>query len=87
MDLTTWDAQYYRPGWWTRTKLRLGAEPRRCEPCRCNFASFRPQKTSYKRAKAVVRKIDVRRKITEEYELPEFDPTDRLFPQKENGSK
>jgi len=41
-DLSTWSEQYYRPPFWTRIRLRLGATPYRCAPCRCNFASFRP---------------------------------------------
>jgi hypothetical protein len=32
---------------WTRLLLRLGASPRRCPVCRCNFASFKPQKEDF----------------------------------------
>ena len=39
-ELSTWSEQYYNPTWSTRTMLRVGATPYRCEFCRCNFASF-----------------------------------------------
>jgi hypothetical protein len=40
-ELTTWNRHDYRPPCWTLIKLRLGAAPHRCAPCRCNFASFK----------------------------------------------
>lgn len=43
-DLSTWSEHYYRPPFWTRFLLRIGATPWRCAACRCNFASFRPCK-------------------------------------------
>jgi hypothetical protein len=43
-ELTKWTASYYNPPRWTRFLLRMGASPRRCPACRCNFASFKPQK-------------------------------------------
>jgi hypothetical protein len=46
-ELTKWTAQYYSPTRWTRFLLRIGASPRRCPACRCNFASFRPQKKDF----------------------------------------
>ena len=49
MDLATWQPAHYRPGLWVTTKLRLGANPWRCESCRANFASFRPRKWTYAR--------------------------------------
>lgn len=88
-DLNTWDARHYKAGWWTRWKLSLGAKQVRCEACRCNFASFRPRRTWYRRPKPsaalAARLGKVRESI--DYELPEFDSDDRFFPQKENGSK
>ena len=46
-DLTKWTIRYYKPPRWTRFLLRLGASPRRCPVCRCNFASFKPQKGNF----------------------------------------
>ena len=46
-ELTKWTAQYYHPSRWTRFLLRVGASPRRCPVCRCNFASFKPQKETF----------------------------------------
>jgi len=46
-ELTKWTAQYYSPTRWTRLLLKMGASPRRCPACRCNFASFRPQKEDF----------------------------------------
>ena len=43
-ELTKWTAHYYRPPGWTRFLLRLGATPLRCPACRCNFATFKPQR-------------------------------------------
>lgn len=49
LDLTTWDPKFYRPSLMTRMKLEMGANRWRCEPCRTNFASFRPRKEKYAR--------------------------------------
>jgi hypothetical protein len=46
-ELTKWTIHRYNPPRWTRFLLRLGAAPRRCPACRCNFASFKPQKESF----------------------------------------
>jgi hypothetical protein len=46
-ELTKWTMQYYSPPRWTVFLLRIGASPRRCPACRCNFASFKPQKESF----------------------------------------
>ena len=46
-DLAMWDPKYYRTSLKTRLKLWFGANRWRCEPCRCNFASFRPRKQNY----------------------------------------
>jgi endogenous inhibitor of DNA gyrase (YacG/DUF329 family) len=44
VDLTGWKLENYRvPSLW-KFWLALGAQPRRCEPCRCIFLSFRPRK-------------------------------------------
>jgi hypothetical protein len=43
MDLTRWNLEHYIVPFWTKFKLNLGAQPFRCETCRCNFASFRPR--------------------------------------------
>jgi len=48
-ELTKWRMQYYRPTGWTRFLLRVGASPRRCPACRCNFASFKPVRGSFER--------------------------------------
>ena len=46
-ELSTWSEQYYNPAWSTRTMLRFGATPYRCDVCRCNFASFLACKERY----------------------------------------
>ena len=43
-ELTTWTMEHYNPPNWIRFLLRLGAKPRRCAACRCNFAAFKPRK-------------------------------------------
>lgn len=42
-DLSRWSLEHYVVPFWTRFKLKIGAQPFRCETCRCNFASFRPR--------------------------------------------
>ena len=42
-DLSRWNLEHYIVPFTTRFKLNLGAQPFRCETCRCNFASFRPR--------------------------------------------
>jgi hypothetical protein len=49
MDLTIWEPRRYRSSTWDRFKLSLGANSWRCDPCRCNFVSFRPRKEKYVR--------------------------------------
>ena len=39
-ELSTWSEQYYNPPFVTRSLLKFGATPYRCDVCRCNFASF-----------------------------------------------
>lgn len=46
-ELTKWSVRYYKAPRWTRFLLRLGASPRRCPACRCNFASFKPPKEDF----------------------------------------
>jgi hypothetical protein len=46
-ELTSFVTQRYHPTRWTRFLLRLGASPLRCPACRCNFATFRPQKGKF----------------------------------------
>lgn len=46
-ELSKWTTRYYNAPRWTRLLLWLGATPRRCEACRCNFASFKPSKESF----------------------------------------
>ena len=46
-DLTKWTVHRYNAPRWTRLLLQLGASPRRCPVCRCNFASFKPQKEDF----------------------------------------
>ncbi len=46
-ELTKWTMQYYNPPRWTRFLLRIGASPRRCPACRCNFASFKPARGNF----------------------------------------
>jgi len=47
MDLSRWSAQDYQVGMVRRLLLWLGANPWRCEYCRCNFVSFRPRKMKF----------------------------------------
>jgi hypothetical protein len=47
MDLSRWNLEHYIVPFWTRFKLNLGAQPFRCETCRCNFASFRPRRERF----------------------------------------
>jgi hypothetical protein len=49
MDLSSWDLKMYRPSAMMRLKLWFGANTWRCDPCRNNFASFRPRKEKYVR--------------------------------------
>ena len=42
MELCTWSERFYTAPLLLRVRLRLGAQPYRCENCRCKFASFRP---------------------------------------------
>lgn len=46
-ELTKWTMQYYNPKRWTRFLLRIGASPRRCPACRCNFATFKPARGNF----------------------------------------
>ena len=46
-ELTKWTAHYYNPTRWTRFLLKIGAHARRCPVCRCNFATFKPQKEDF----------------------------------------
>jgi hypothetical protein len=46
-ELTKWTMQYYNPPRWTRFLLRVGASPRRCPACRCNFATFKPARGNF----------------------------------------
>jgi hypothetical protein len=46
-DLTSWDERHYRANGWMSLRLGLGANRWRCEPCRCNFVSFRPRRAQY----------------------------------------
>ena len=44
VELTGWKPEnYHVPSFW-KFWLALGAQPRRCEPCRCIFLSIRPRK-------------------------------------------
>jgi hypothetical protein len=52
LDLSRWERSHYRVSWFSRTLLKLGARPHRCEACRCNFVGFRPAKLKYKRPEA-----------------------------------
>ena len=47
MDLNGWTGKTYKPPFWTRLKITLGAARYRCEYCRFNFASFRRRKESF----------------------------------------
>ena len=49
MDLTSWDPEDYHTSLFTRVKLFFGASAFRCDPCRCNFTSFRQRERRYKR--------------------------------------
>ena len=42
-DLSRWNLEHYIVPFWTKVKLGIGAQPYRCETCRCNFASFLPR--------------------------------------------
>src|SRR6266567_23664 len=58
-ELSTWSEHYYNPPPATRTLLRLGATPYRCEFCRCNFASFRACKEKFSwRQRAAAAHVD-----------------------------
>ena len=46
-DLSRWNLEHYIVPFWTKFKLGLGAQPLRCETCRCNFASYRRRKARY----------------------------------------
>jgi DNA-directed RNA polymerase subunit RPC12/RpoP len=46
-DLSRWNLEHYIVPFGTRFKLNLGAQPFRCETCRCNFASFRPRRERF----------------------------------------
>ena len=46
-DLSTWDLRHYHATTWMRFKMFFGANRWRCEPCRCNFVSFRPRRAQY----------------------------------------
>ena len=46
-DLSRWNLEHYIVPFTTRFKLNLGAQPFRCETCRCNFASFRPRRERF----------------------------------------
>ncbi|MBI4875592.1 MAG: hypothetical protein HY822_13235 [Acidobacteria bacterium] len=48
LDLSSWSESHYNLRWTMRLKLLLGARKYRCEPCRCNFASFRRLKQRYR---------------------------------------
>jgi DNA-directed RNA polymerase subunit RPC12/RpoP len=43
-DLLEWPEKYFRPTFWNRGLVTLGAHPYRCLACRYNFLSFRPRK-------------------------------------------
>jgi hypothetical protein len=51
MSLATWSPRHYHVTAWRAFRMFFGASPYRCEPCRCNFVSFRPRKYKYKRGK------------------------------------
>lgn len=44
LDLTTWNRKHIIVTASRKLLLFLGAKPRRCARCRCNFVSFRPVK-------------------------------------------
>jgi hypothetical protein len=46
-ELTKWRMQYRLATRWTRFLLRIGASPRRCPACRCNFATFKPARGNF----------------------------------------
>lgn len=48
MNLSSWSETHYNIRWTMRLKLLMGARRFRCEPCRCNFASFRRLKERYR---------------------------------------
>ncbi len=47
MDLSRWSRSDYRVSFFKGLALHLGANPYRCEYCRCNFVSFRRRKEKY----------------------------------------
>jgi hypothetical protein len=49
MTLSTWSPSHYHVPTGRGLKLFLGANPYRCEGCRCNFVSFRARKYRFKR--------------------------------------
>jgi phage FluMu protein Com len=50
-DLTTWLESHYQLTWLKVAGIRLGGKRLRCDPCRCNFVSFRLRKEKYRRHK------------------------------------
>ena len=77
-DLSRWNLEHYIVPFWTRFRLNLGAQPYRCETCRCNFASFRPRKERFSwrkhRERGIAAAIARGAAITSRQELPE-EPT------------
>ncbi len=47
MRLSTWSPSHYHVPAGRGFKLFFGANPYRCESCRCNFVSFRPRKEKF----------------------------------------
>jgi hypothetical protein len=47
MDLNHWRPEHWTPGWWGRMRIRFGAHRYRCEYCRVNFVSIRPQREKF----------------------------------------
>jgi hypothetical protein len=43
MELSTWSERFCGAPLLLRVRLRLGAQPYRCDNCRCKFVSFRPK--------------------------------------------
>ena len=43
-ELVTWPEKYFRASIWRSLMYTFGAHRYRCNACRCNFISFRPQK-------------------------------------------
>ncbi len=48
MDLSLWSERNYRVSAFRLLMLQFGARPYRCEPCRCNFVSFRRRKEKFR---------------------------------------